>query len=163
MLSRLKFWWTARNRHGVHSPFIYRFLDAGLYRKDLRKLPPEQRLLIAVADHFQPDSAWAAEPGSRLAAWLRKQRTGIRWDPPPADLILCDSPEEALTRVLDQPGLWHNDSILFVGGLRRDSGSRALWKQCCRLPRCRVILETYDAGLIFFRRQQVPQHFRIRN
>ena len=162
-MRRFRFWWQARNRHGIHSPFIYKFLDAGLYRRDLRKLSPERRLLLAAAEHFQPGSAQALKPDSPITDWLWEQCPEIQRDSPHIDLLICDSPNEKLLQLLEASHLWHNDSIIFVGDLRKNRHNLSIWKQFCRLPEFRVVLETYNAGLLFFRRQQARQHFRIRN
>lgn len=162
MWGALKFWWDATNRHGVHSPFIYGFLDKGLYRRELRQYPPQKRLLLAAADYFEPGAVCTAGEGGPLAGWLREERPGLRWDTFPADLIICESPGEELLREPELVHLFQNDNILFVGNIRKDTRSYKLWEQACGLEEARVILETYTAGLLFFRKQQAPQHFRIR-
>ncbi len=161
-LNKWSFWWKARNRHGIHSPFVYRFLDEGLYRKELKALPPQKRLLMAAADHFHPGRVGACHEEGFLAAWLRKERNGLEWNNPPFDLYLCEAPERQLLSFLNTPKLWNNDTIVFVGNLRESPEVHEIWREATRHPAVRVVLETYDAGLLFFRTQQARQHFRIR-
>ncbi len=158
---RWNFWRKALGRHGVHSPFIYGFLDKGLYRRDLKKYGPQKRLLLAAADHFGARSAMACQTPA-LAEWLRSERPGLSWDSAPADLVICDAPGEALLTFLGQPQLWQNDTVVFTGNLRRDEHTYAAWVRAAGHPAVRVVLETYPAGLLFFRTQQARQHFRIR-
>jgi hypothetical protein len=162
MWGPLKFWWQATNRHGVHSPFVYGFLDKGLYRRELRRYPAQKRLLLAAVDYFGIGSVIAPGPGSSAGAWLREKRPGLRWDTPPTDLFIYDDPNEDLLALPERAGLWHDHSILFVGNIRKDRGRHEIWRQACEMTEARVILETYAAGLLFFRKQQAPQHFRIR-
>ena len=162
ILKKCNFWWKAHNRHGVHSPFIYNFLDRGLYRKDLKNLQPQQRLLLAAADHFKPATAEACDPQSPLAAWLRSERPDISPESSPVDLFICDCPGKNLIDFIDRRGAWENDTVVFVGNLRKNSGSSAYWQKAVGHPAVRVVLETYPAGLLFFRIQQARQHFRIR-
>lgn len=162
IFDRLRFWLKARNRHGIHSPFVYRFLDTSLYRKDLRSLPPQKRLLIAAVDHFGIRSAHSEEPQGGLTTWLKNERPGILWGAPPYDLLLCESPCQALAFTPGDTDLLHNDSVVFLGNLRKDAGTQDNWKEMTRKPQFPVILETYGAGLLFARKQQAPQHFRIR-
>ena len=161
-LKKWNFWRKARNRHGIHSPFVYRFLDVGLYRKDLKSLPPQKRLLLAAADHFNPLKAMACSSRDRMAEWLRAERPGIRWEGTPTDLYICEAPGEALLAFLDREELRGNDTVVFVGNLRENQKSYTYWRRAVSHPAVRVILETYPAGLLLFRTQQARQHFRIR-
>lgn len=161
-LKRWNFWRKALGRHGVHSPFIYGFLDKGLYRRDLKKYPPQKRLLLAAADHFGARSAMACPAHGPMAEWLGSERPALSWSSVPADLIICDTPGDKLLAFLGRPELWQNDTVVFTGNLRRDDGTYAHWVQAAAHPAVRVVLETYPAGLLFFRTQQARQHFRIR-
>jgi hypothetical protein len=162
LLGKWNFWRRANNRHGVHSPFIYAFLDKGLYRRDLKALPPQKRLLLAAADHFGSQKAVACDPRGGLAEWLKSTRLGMQWDEHPTDLFICDAPGEGLLAFLDTPELWKNDTVVFVGDLRTNPENHEYWERATRHPAVRIILETYPAGLLFFRVQQASQHFRIR-
>ena len=163
LVHRWLFWLRAKSRHGIHSPFIYRFLDEGLYRRDLRHLHPDQRLLLAALDHFGPVRLGAAPPEGRLATWLATQRPDRPGGQPPFDLFIFESPTHGLVGALDRPGWWHNDTVVFVGNLRSHKGSRQKWLEAARKAPVTVVLETCTSGLLFFRRQQARQHFRIRN
>lgn len=162
LADRWKFWWKAQNRHGVHSPFIYRFLDEALYRKDLKHLPAQRRLLQAATGYLKVEKAGAAVPEAGLALWLREQCPQISWQEPPVDLYIFEAPEPGLPAMLEDAGQWDPHMAIFVGNLRRDPRGYAIWETATRHPAVRVILETYPAGLLFFRTGQARQHFRIR-
>jgi hypothetical protein len=162
MLKKWMFWWKAKNRHGIHSPFIYNFLDQGLYRRDLRSFSPARRLLLAAVDHFQPEQVGSFPEDNPTAQWLREVRKGLRWGAAPFDLMVFESPGNALKHELAKEEDHHNDTVVYVGNLRKDRESLACWEEVLRSGKCRVALETYDAGLLFFRQQQAAQHFRIR-
>jgi len=104
----------------------------------------------------------ACDDQSSLAEWLKSKWHEMSWVEPPADLFICDTPGEELLAFLNKPELWGNDTVVFVGNLRSNSESYAYWDRATRHPGVRVILETYPAGLLFFRTQQARQHFRIR-
>ena len=162
MLRKWIFRWKAKNRHGIHSPFIYSFLDHGLYRKDLRGLAPSRRLLLAAVDHFRLRRAHCFQNGNPTVTWLEEERADIQWGAAPFDLLIFKSAGSELLQVISQSRLWHNDSVIFVENLREDLDSHSFWREAAGMDQVRVILETYTAGLLFFRRQQAPQHFRIR-
>lgn len=162
MFSALRFWFSARNRHGVHSPFIYDFLERTLYARGRPGNNPEQQLLLAACEHFGPKRVGYAPSAYAWAARLKPALPEARWGTPPFDLFIADCPGPELEASLADPALWHNDSVVFVGGLRGGPESRNAWKRLCARPELRVSLETYRAGLLFFRSQQAPQHFKIR-
>ncbi len=162
MFEKIGFWLQSHNRHGIHSPFVYDFLDRTLYARKRPGCTPEQRLLLAAAEHFGPTRVGASPCGAALADWLGGHLPEGICGQPPYDLYIAGRPGEELEKRLNDPEWWHNDSVVFVGGLRGGTNAHQAWKRLCGLPRLRVTLETYHAGLLFFRRQQAPQHFRIR-
>ena len=117
---------------------------------------------MAAADHFGLQEAMACDPRSSLAEWLKSKRHGMLWEGSPTELFICDAPGEGLLAFLDTPELWKKDTVVFVGNLRADPQNHGYWDRATKHPAVRVILETYPAGLLFFRVQQAPQHFRIR-
>ena len=38
----------------------------------------------------------------------------------------------------------------------------AAWEEVKKHPRVTVTIDLYDMGLVFFRQEQTPQHFRLR-
>ncbi len=161
-MTKLGFWWQARNRHGVHSPFVYGFLERSLYARKRPGCSPEQQLLLAAAEHFAPLRVGFTPSAADRADWLKTRLPDARWGLPPYDLFIADCPGTELEAQLADHSKWHNESVIFVGGLRTGPSARRAWKKLCLMPRLRVILETYRAGLLFFRSQQAPQHFKIR-
>jgi len=162
MFGKIWFWLLSNNRHGIHSPFVYDFLDRALYARRRPGCDPEQRLLMAAAEHFAPLRVGVSPSGAALAQWLKPRLPEAQWGQPPYDLYIAGRPGEAWENSLSDPEMWHNETVIFVGGLREGTLARQAWKHLCSLPKLRVTLETYRAGLLFFRRQQAPQHFKIR-
>lgn len=184
LLNRLMFFLKARTRHGTHSPFIYAFLDRTLYAKKHSRNPGE-RLLLAAFEHFKPKSVGTftasfeldtdsgikaasgkgATPGNESATQqgantgkdLARAETN-----PPYDLGIVKTPGPGLQSWLEDEALWHSDSLIYVGGIRKDRKSYGFWEQAIQAKGIRLRLETYHAGLLFFRPEQAPEHFKIR-
>jgi hypothetical protein len=162
IFSKVLFWFRAKNRHGVHSPFMYEFLDRAVYAPGIKQGESGQRLLRAARVHFNPKRIFMA---SNLPANLGIRgglEVGSTTPGPPFDLLVFDEPSHKVGEILSDPGQWHNDSIVYLGNLRGSPSAYALWEQICLHPSIRVVVESYWEGLLFFRKEQVRQHFKIR-
>jgi hypothetical protein len=162
IFSKVLFWCQAKNRHGVHSPFIYEFLDRAVYTPGVQKGVSTQRLLKSARLHFNPKRIWTASnlPGkSGIRGILEVDST---LPGPPFDLLVFDRPSHEVGEILSDPGQWHNDSVVYLGNLRGSASAYAMWEQISLHPSIRVVVESYWEGLLFFRKEQAKQHFKIR-
>lgn len=55
-----------------------------------------------------------------------------------------------------------NDTVVFINGIYRTENSHKLWKDIKELKRVKVTIDLFYCGLVFFRREQVKEHFKIR-
>ncbi|MGB5822349.1 MAG: hypothetical protein WBG90_22895 [Saonia sp.] len=56
----------------------------------------------------------------------------------------------------------HNDTIILIKGIHRDQNNRDLWKDLKKMGQITVSLDMFYCGVLFFRKEQTKQHFRIR-
>lgn len=56
----------------------------------------------------------------------------------------------------------HSGSIFILDDIHWSKGMEAAWQQVKQHPRVTVTIDLYDLGLVFFRSEQAPQHFRLR-
>lgn len=56
----------------------------------------------------------------------------------------------------------HNDSVFILDDIHWSRGMEEAWEAVQHDPRVTVTVDLYDLGLVFFRREQEPQHFRLR-
>lgn len=56
----------------------------------------------------------------------------------------------------------HNDSVFILDDIHWSRGMEAAWAAVKAHPRVRVTVDLYDMGLVFFRKEQAPQHFCLR-
>lgn len=162
MWSRFLFWLQSRNRHGIHSPFVYNFLDKALYQKSLKGYPSEKKLLLAITDYLPLKTTAYGPHAGETFNWLTQRKQQLKEGPPPYDLYIFDSPSQHLIHALARKHNWHNESVVFVGNLHREDPLFSFWEQACKESAVTVVIEGYRAGLLFFRKQQARQHFRIR-
>lgn len=162
IFSKVAFWLRSKNRHGIHSPFIYEFLDRGLYAAPLKKVPAQDRLLKATLMHFKPKKIGVSKTLPAYSPLLKILPNNSVSKNPPFDLFIYGQPSESIVGFLSTPGNRHNDSMIYIGNLRASARGYALWEEISRHDSVRVVLETYQAGLLFFRREQAREYFRIR-
>ncbi|HET7360770.1 MAG TPA: class I SAM-dependent methyltransferase, partial [Salinimicrobium sp.] len=58
--------------------------------------------------------------------------------------------------------LAHNDSVFIFDDIHWSEGMEEAWKEICAHPKVKVSIDTFQWGLVFFRKEQKKQHFVIR-
>src|SRR5690606_8071292 len=56
----------------------------------------------------------------------------------------------------------HPGSVIIYRGIYRDTGATACWEYIKQLREVTVTIDLFHVGLAFLKRDQHPQHFRIR-
>lgn len=56
----------------------------------------------------------------------------------------------------------HNDSVIVIDDIHWSAEMEAAWSVIVAHPRVTVSIDTYKWGIVFFRKQQLKQHFNIR-
>jgi hypothetical protein len=141
---------------------MYEFLDRAVYAPGVKQGVSGQRLLRAARVHFNPERIWTASNLPSNPEVPGNPEADSTLAGPPFDLLVFDKPSHKVGEILNDPGQWHNDSIVYLGNLRGSASAYALWEQISLHPSIRVVVESYREGLLFFRKEQAKQHFKIR-
>ena len=56
----------------------------------------------------------------------------------------------------------HNDSVFIFDDIHWSQGMEEAWETICKHPSVKVSIDTFHIGVVFFRREQAKQHFKIR-
>ena len=178
--SYLQFLWHSKNEHGVHSPFVFLLLTQGLYNKKI-KLPvadlstykgvnsKKSRLLFKIVRYFSPksilivgDTTFEKEV---MVLSNPKATIDIALDSAIYDCIYIHSQEfQFITneRIEQMLNTTENDSFWILEDIHANPAAEALWQTLQQNPKVTVTIDTYHFGLVFFRREQVKEHFIIR-
>jgi hypothetical protein len=79
------------------------------------------------------------------------------------ELIFIDRANRAtIEELIVHNGHIANDTVVFVNGIYRTGNSHQLWKDIKELKQVKVTIDLFYCGLVFFRKEQVKEHFKIR-
>ena len=185
LVSYIKHLLEAKNRHGLHSPFVYQLLDEVIYNyTDLLAyvdpermasvLPPDSdrpnstkvnRLLYRLLHHFKPATFAIADNVNtitnmylQLAAPNANQ---INWEQAiyndDAICLVCDAANLPLRAEAFKPG-----TIVMVTNIYDDEAATTFWQQVQQHPGINVTVDLFWLGLAFARPTQADEHFKLR-
>lgn len=158
---RLWFWCTAKNLHGVHSPFVYRLNDECFNNEEVCKSDKDIR-------HLYPDLALIFTQKQlrlfyRLMHYLNTKDYYI-WQ---GDKTLSNKKQtKSICVVLNQSSLkpeelpLHKEVVLWIHDIHKSNS--LIWKQLQERKEVCVSIDLYRQGLIFPQRPQAKEHFKIR-
>jgi len=185
---------TAKNRHGLHSPFVYRLVDKVIYdfsdKKEYRQIEEARKRLLGdqapaglsiitqlklvkliyrlIADH-QPNTIIEIGEGreiSELYSTVLSADTGFYMpgdypsDTPP-DLIWI-SDRDILAHFewsLPQVG---NGTMMMITDIHRNAKRKEAWASIKANQQVTVTVDLFWIGLVYFRKGQVKEDFKIR-
>ncbi|MFX0558219.1 hypothetical protein ACOCEA_15560 [Maribacter sp. CXY002] len=160
LLSYLRFILTATNQHGVHSPFIYNFITKGIYRKGNPQFTITQNLLAQSIFYFNFKKIGLVSEDNSLKIKLNSVFEGLDYNALPIDIVYADDKSEPFKTISRK--YLHNDSLLLIEGIHNSKKKYQNWEQLKKLPEVSVSIDLFHCGILFFRREQVKEHFKIR-
>ncbi|WP_025743594.1 hypothetical protein [Aquimarina pacifica] len=181
----IKFLLTSTNQHGVHSPFVYDLVTKCFYdRKPKHSYPAiksvyknvvnpsciplkKLKLINRLVAYFDFKEVVAIEntvktmyqilalsPSAKVSDILNVKKS--------YDLIFLDIQKynsDILSLILEST---HNDSLLLINNIHQSKKNYLIWKEIKNQTAVTVTIDTYDLGFVFFRKEQVKEHFIIR-
>ncbi len=57
---------------------------------------------------------------------------------------------------------YHNDTMLMINGIHKNRERKVSWERIKKLPEVSVTMDLFHCGLVFFRKEQAKEHFKIR-
>jgi len=159
-VSYVKFLLRSRDRHGLHSPFVYHFATECLYKKR-RHRNKTLAVLLGSIGYFKVVTLHLRDrPG--LKETLEGHYPRLRYDRPPFDLVFTPRMEVTEFQGLLAQGQLHNDSLVLVDQIHGSPANQRAWEALAQLPQVSVSIDLFHCGALFIRREQEKEHFRIR-
>lgn len=145
----------AKSRHGVHSPFVYQFIEQVLLSRgeqDLEGLAPvykelnqkQQFLVQAIAGHYRISAlVW---DNTRFA--LGESGGGV--------LYLAAAPGGL-------PGQYAENDIAVILDVYKNPGQAKAWLELVESKAVPLSADLFEMGILFFRKEfKVKQHFILK-
>jgi len=150
----------ATNQHGVHSPFVYKYLTNCLYKRPNYKASQLENVLLKSIPYFSVKRLRILSKNARIENRVQKEFGLNNMNEFPFDLVYIDKPETEIFSELK--GKVHNDTMLLLGNIHISKTSSSIWEELKQNALVTVSLDMFYCGALFFRKEQVKQHFKIR-
>jgi len=180
LLRYLHFKRKATNRHGIHSPFLYQFLDEVVYAKNIQKSsPPKKRrkeflLYLKMFSYFKVDRIFLSQSDAFFNQLLKayhslnpnvvyKTYHSKEISSQQYNIYILNTPDnqiEISNAIQSSPN--KNNTIVIIPQIRASKEQHALWESIKKEQFTRVSLEFYHFGLVFLRTENSIEHFKIR-
>ena len=184
MLFRIKtyinFLLRSSNQHGVHSPFVYNLVTKCFYKPSDKNISKQISIWAKEAQGISLSSK-KIKLIHRIITYLNLKQGFIKSnnegvlnkcfslntpvsfsEAQTFDFIYVESKEvdaEQLNHYFDKT---HNDSVMIINNIHKNRQAILQWSQLKNHPKVQVTIESYNLGFIFFRKEQVEEHFVIR-
>jgi hypothetical protein len=167
--SYLQFLWQSNNQHGVHSPFVYQLITKCFYnykitypewgnkKKDLTL--KEMQFLWRFFQYIKPCEIIDLSCNKDLEN-LRNLEINKTVDK--KITFFGNELEAVLTALKTKTFLMKNDDIWIVNGMYHNKKNAKIWKSLKLNSSITITVDVYFFGLIFFRKEQAKQNFKIR-
>jgi hypothetical protein len=176
----------AKNRHGLHSPFVYRLVDEVVYDFRAKKLYNEverHRKALLISDKktgISPKPSKVDQLIYRVTAdWQPNIITQLGMTPAITDSYLKNAinkdndnrkvvfinPNNPKQLLNDMPNLLagaDENTMLIFNGIYSNPGAKQIWTQIKANPKVTATVDLFWIGLVFFRKGQRREDFFIR-
>jgi len=149
--SYINFLFNSKNEHGVHSPFVFDLVTKCFYKKDNYNvdiaLPTDNRLILKTINYLKL---------SNCANFTIPFNASTE-----IDCIIVSSKNFSVFSLDTIFPYCKNNTCIFIEDIHRTENFYAFWKTLCLNENFSVSIETFNLGLLFFRKEQKKEHFII--
>jgi hypothetical protein len=168
---------SAHTRHGIHSPFVYRFIAEGLQpalpaavAQQLRAGLSRAPLLYRILRFSAGQQVWIVpgDPAQLKAVSELAAVTGARYAGPPlpgghCDVLWIGDAAMAPGAITSCGAAIRPDSIVIINNPHRSKEATREWEKAKEAPPVRMSIDLFHVGLLLYRPEfRVKQDFKLR-
>ncbi|WP_298472502.1 hypothetical protein [uncultured Maribacter sp.] len=159
-IHHIKFLLRATNQHGVHSPFVYSYVTKCLYSKKKYASTKSADVLLKSIDYFKIKSLKINSESELYKHQIKKRFPGLNTNTSTYDAIYMN---DCLTwdKEIEKKEI-KNTSWVFIKSIHHSKESSSQWNNIIALDEVTVSIDLFYCGVLFFRREQEKEHFKIR-
>ncbi len=162
-IKRIQFLLSATNEHGVHSPFVYDYITKCLYAGTNIGKNKSWEILQKSIPYFGAERLALCGTYKQRTDLLSKQFPTVSYNQKPYDIIAIDVTDPLLmASITSKKSTIHNDTMVLVDNIHLNRNNLLIWKGIKENNEVTVTIDLYYCGLVFFRREQAKEHFKIR-
>jgi len=159
VIAYLKFLIKSTNEHGVHSPFVFDFVTKGLYQKkkiiticnesaELKTLSKKQKIVLSKILNYFKIHTLNFDVSNFSKATKKEYK-----------MLYINNLSTIQKINLEKLNAKH---IILVDGIYSNKQSFTQWQKIIQNKDATVSIDLFYFGLLFFRKQQAKEHFKIR-
>ncbi len=118
-------------------------------------------VLLKSISYFNVKSIGLNANSEALREQISSKYPNMKFDLVPCDLIFLDVQEKE-SQELRLFGEIHNDTIVLVNNIYKSKSLSIYWEAIKAHEKVTVTLDLFYCGVIFFRKEQAKEHFKIR-
>jgi hypothetical protein len=160
LIQYLKHVISANNQHGVHSPFVYNYISQCLYAKPKFKVSKSENVVLKSIPYFSIKKLKISAENSQIENQIEKEFGLKISQEAPFDCIYTDNPSEDILAISSD--IIHNNTMILMGNIHRNKKNSTIWKTLKQNEIVTVSIDMFHCGALFFRKEQVKEHFKIR-
>ena len=161
LISYLKHVSHASNQHGVHSPFVYDYVTQCLYAKPKYKGSKSSRVLLKSIGYFSAKKIDVLSKNMELKTKVQQEFGLSSQEYGPYDIIYIENISEDVKTILNEKHI-HNNTMILLDNIHQNKNTTTLWKNLKQRKEITVTIDLFYCGVVFFRKEQAKEHFKIR-
>ena len=128
--------------------------------KGNEKFSKTENVLIKCISYFKYSKIGLVKDSNELKIKLNPIFPELRYNEFPFDIIYADALSKPFKTVAKKN--IHNNSMLILEGIYNTTQQTKRWKAIKNLNEVTVTIDLYCCGIVFFRKEQAKEHFKIR-